>query len=251
MNRNFLLGVALLMSLAFLTLVSSCDFLEDFEDETYEMESYDEWAAVSFKATMNKALLGNVKLHMNPDSLDMDFLHTILTLEDTLYVVEGSDTTFYLPTSEYIFNANELLMRLDTLMVFDTTFVNDSTFTIDTTEVVETVQSYTKELATAFQPSGYFVLEGVNTGDVVFYFNDYIKIKVYDVAVSNEPLEQIDESIPLELSSGLFTIANRVARPVVRSRYVYELQEDKSYLVCIQKIEQTLGSKYNTVIINK
>jgi|GEM_PF-2295543 len=251
MNRNFLLGMALLMSLAFLTLMSSCDFLEDFEDETYDMESYDSWAAVSYKATINKALFGNVKLHMNPDSLDPGFLHTILSLDDTLEVVDGTDTTIYLPTTEYIFTANELLTRMDTVMVFDTTFVNDSTFTIDTTDVVETIQSYTKEVATAFQPLGYFVLEGVNTGDVVFYFNDYIKIKVYDVAVSNEPLEPLDDSIPLELSSGLFTIANRVARPVVRSRYVYELQGDKSYLVCIQKIEQTLGSKYNTVIINK
>ena len=234
MNKNFSLRWGLVVTLVLLTFMSSCDILDDFEDETYEMESCDSWAAISYKATMNKGLLGNVKLHMNPDSLPPADLHALL-----------------LQNTEYVFTANELLTRMDTVMVFDTTFVNDTTFTVDTTEVVETVQSYTKELATAFQPSGYFVLEGVNTGDVVFYFNDYIKIKVYDVAVSNEPLEQIDESIPLELSSGLFTIANRVARPVVRSRYVYELQEDKSYLVCIQKIEQTLGSKYNTVIINK
>lgn len=251
MNRNVSLRWGLLVTLMLLTFMSSCEILDDFEDESYEMESYDEWASVSYKATMNKGLFGNVKLHMNPDSLDLGFLHTILSLDDTLEVVDGTDTTIYIPTAEYIFTANELLTRLDTVMVFDTTFVDDTTFTVDTTDVVETIQSYTKELATAFQPSGYFVLEGVSTGDVVFYFNDYIKIQVYDVDVSNEPLEQLDESIPLELSSGLFTIANRVARPVVRSRYVYELQGGKSYLVCIQKIEQTLGSKYNTVIINK
>jgi hypothetical protein len=234
MNKKFLLGWSLLTAFMLLTFMGSCDMLDDFEDETYEMESYDAWAAVSYKATMNKGLLGNVKLHMNPDTLAPADLHALIS-----------------PIADYVFVANDLLTRLDTAMVFDTTFVDDITFTIDTTEVVETVQSYTKELATAFQPLGYFVLEGVNTGEVVFYFNDYVKMKVYDVAESNEPLEILDESIPLELSSGLFTIANRVARPVVRSRYVYELQKDKAYLVCIQKIEQTLGSKYNTVIINK
>ncbi len=234
MNKKFLLGWSLLTAFMLLTFMGSCDMLDDFEDETYEMESYDAWAAESYKATMNKGLLGNVKLHMNPDTLAPADLHALIS-----------------PIADYVFVANDLLTRLDTVMVFDTTFVDDITFTIDTTEVVETVQSYTKELATAFQPLGYFVLEGVNTGEVVFYFNDYVKMKLYDVSESNEPLEILDESIPLELSSGLFTIANRVARPVVRSRYVYELQKDKAYLVCIQKIEQTLGSKYNTVIINK
>jgi hypothetical protein len=251
MNRNPMMKLVLLLSVTALAFMSSCDVLDDFEDETYEMEAFDADAASSLRATMKKELFGSVKLHNNPDSLDLEFLHTILSLEDTLIHVEGSDTTIYPPTTDYIFTANELLLRLDTMMVFDTTFVNDSTFTIDTSEVVEQVESYTKQLGTANATHSYFVLEGVNTGDVVFYFDDYIRTQVYDFDVSAEPLEVIDETIPLELSSGLFTITNRVARPVVKSRYAYELQANKSYLITIQKLEQTLGTKYNAVIINK
>lgn len=252
MNKNPMMKLVLLISITTLAFMSSCDVLNDFEDETYEMESYDATAASSLQATMKKALNGEVKLHANPDTLDLDFLQTILTLDDTLIHVVGTDTTIYPPTTAYIFTANELLTRIDTLAVYDTTFVDDTTFTVDTSEVIEEVQSYTKKLSLANVPMSYFILEGVNTGEVVFYFNDYLRTHVYDVDVSvTDPLEILDETIPLELSSGLFTVANRVAQPVVKSRYVYELQANKSYVVAIQKLEQTLGSAYNAVIINK
>jgi hypothetical protein len=248
MNKNPMMKLVLLISIATLAFMSSCDVLNDFEDETYEMEPYDASAASSYRATIKKALSGSVKLHSNPDSLSLDSLHIILTLEDTLVLEDG---TIYLPTTDYLFTANELLTRIDTIPVYDTTFVNDTTFTIDTTEVIEEVTSYTKTVAPASAPTTYFVVEGVNTGEVVFYFNDYIRINVYDPEAPEEPLEVLDETIPLELSSGIFTVANRVAQPVVKSRYVYELQSGKSYLVEIQKLEQTLGNSYNTVIINK
>lgn len=248
MNKNPMMKLVLLISIATLAFMSSCDVLNDFEDETYEMEPYDASAASSYRATITKALSGSVKLHSNPDSLSLDSLHIILTLEDTLVLEDG---TIYLPTTDYLFTANELLTRIDTIPVYDTTFVNDTTFTIDTTEVIEEVTSYTKTVAPASAPTTYFVVEGVNTGEVVFYFNDYIRINVYDPEAPEEPLEVLDETIPLELSSGIFTVANRVAQPVVKSRYVYELQSGKSYLVEIQKLEQTLGNSYNTVIINK
>jgi len=245
--------LVLLISIATLAFMSSCDVLNDFEDETYEMEPYDASAATSYRTTINKALSGTVKLHSNPDNLSLDFLHTILTLDDTLVYVDtlAADTVIYPPTDAYIFTANELLTRIDTLLAYDTTFVNDTTFTIDTSEVIEEVTTYTKTISPASSDTTYFVLEGVNTGEVVFYFNDYIRTHVYDLEVSEEPLEILDKTIPLELSSGIFTIANRVAQPVVKSRYVYELQSGKSYLVGIQKLEQTLGNSYNTVIINK
>lgn len=251
MNKNPMMKLVLLISIATLTFMSGCDVLNDFEDETYEMEPYDASAASSYRATIKKAFSGSVRLHSNPDSLSLEFLHTILTLDDTLIHVEGTDTTIYLPTTDYLFTANELLTRIDTIPVYDTTFVNDTTFTIDTSEVFEEVTSYTKTVAPASAPTTYFVVEGVNTGEVVFYFNDYIRTNVYDPEAPEEPLEVLDETIPLELSSGIFTVANRVAQPVVKSRYVYELQSGKSYLVEIQKLEQTLGNSYNTVIINK
>ncbi len=254
MNKNPMMKLVLLLSVVALAFMSSCDVLDDFEDETYEMETFDAHAASSLRATMKKELMGKVKLHNNPDSLDLEFLHTILSLDDTLVHVDNGDTTIYPPTADYIFTANELLTRIDTTYEYDTTFVDEDEedFTIDTIMVIEEVESYTKELGTASAKVSYFVLEGVNTGDVVFYFDDYIRILVYDFDVSGEePLEVMDESIPLELSSGFFTIANRVARPVVKSRYVYELQTGKSYLVAIQKLEQTQDNKYNAVIINK
>lgn len=230
-----MMKLVLLISITMLAFMIGCDVLDDFEDETYEMEPFDEIAATSFRATIDKKFSGKVILNSNPDTLELDSLYKVLILNDN-----------------YIFTANELLTRIDTLVVYDTTFVNDTTFTVDSTEVYEEVETYTKQLIGATSPMTYFVLEGVNTGEVVFYFSDYVRTKVYDVDISvSDSLEILDETIPLELSSGIFTISNRIAQPVVKSRYVYELQSGGKYLVGIQKLEQTLGSSFNAVIINK
>jgi len=113
-------------------------------------------------------------------------------------------------------------------------------------ELITTLCTY--KIVTGSTPdSTYLILNIPTTGTTYFYFDDYVKMNVYDLNTS----KKLDNhSIPLETTANYFTIKDNKPVPIIKARYEYMLDTGK-YIIEFISTDQTLSSTFRTVILRE
>lgn len=146
------------------------------------------------------------------------------------------DTTFSYDTTVFTYDT--------TISGMDTTVVPDS-FKVDTTaNIADHLTSYEVETFSDTTES-YLLFDNVMSGDVIFFFTDYIYMNLYDE--DGNVLETEDSDMPLETVAGYFTVSDKNPVPVIKSRFAYKI-EAKKYLIELITHDQTVSRTFKAAI---
>jgi len=283
MNRNILkIVIILVIGLFFLV---NC---EDFEDEIFEMGIVDETATKVFGDTLfndvsstalnrwivkfdTTIVINDTLINVSDTVVVYDTSFTILdTLKFSL--ADGRDTTLYYdstivisdtlaaPTETVIYNNTLELEKEYPLKYFILNFGNGDKDTVSSEGNVEILDSLeAKDIVVFPNDTTYYevtAFSGVDTsylrfnsnisGEIVFYFAEYIEINIINKDGDTFIAESSD--MPPELIAAYYEIVDDKPTPIIKSRYVYNLEKDK-YLLQLITTEQTVNSTFHAVIL--
>lgn len=146
------------------------------------------------------------------------------------------DTTFSYDTTIFTYDT--------TISGIDTTVVPDS-FEVDTTaNIADHLTSYEVKTFSDTTQS-YLLFDNVMSGDVIFFFTDYIYMNLYDE--DGNVLEIEDSDMPLETVVGFFNVSGKNPCPVIKSRFAYKI-DAKKYLIELITYDQTKSKTFNAAI---
>ncbi len=219
MKRKYLKIVLLLGLLLAILMFYNC---EGFEDETFEMSVIDAAATAALAPRDSVAISIGTATFTRLDGQQFIIAHFANGTKDTVASV-GIDSILTL--NDYVqtlTGANAYISPNDTC--YDVRTLADSANT-------------------------YLLFNSGGAGLVTFYFTDYVRMNLLDVDGSSINAVQLaDDMISLELLAGFYSTTGNSPKPIIKSRYAYEL-EDQDYLLQLITFEQTRSSRFFTAII--
>ena len=219
MKRKYLKILSLSGILVAALMFYNC---EDFEDETFEMTELDAAAASALELRDSVAISIGTATFTRLDTQQFIIAHFANGTKDT---VASVDTDSILILDDYV----------RTL-----TGANAYTLPNDTCYDVRTL---------ADSANTFLLFNGGGAGRATFYFTDYVRMNLLDVdGTSIDTVELGDDKIPLELSAGFYSTTGSSPKPIIKSRYAYDL-EDQDYLLQLITFEQTLSNRFFAAIL--
>jgi hypothetical protein len=168
-------------------------------------------------------------LHANSkkDTVSLNNRYANLELIDLVSAFELMNKCI-VPINDGLFTYDTTVFTYDTVVVgTDTTFIPDS-IAIDTSLTSYNLRTH------GDTTNSFVIIDNANSGNIVLYFTDYVRTNLYGV-VDNivEAIELKDDSMPLETMAGFFDVSGSYASPVVKSRNVYSVGNEKLLLEII------------------
>ncbi|GEM_PF-3406587 len=213
-NRMKNLGIAIL-SLGIVFFALNCG---DYEDETFQLGMTDEQAAAIMLADTIFANLETVALQ------DTTGKYYITTTSNVLDSISNSAVT------------NVISYLKDSIAVTTVRYVAEAIDSLYQVKLGKNIKE------------NYTVYNSNHGGNTVIYVNDFVNLKL--IAADGTVLSPIDDTMPLELSSGFYVLENQTPQPVVKTRCVFTV-ENKDYLLQITVTESTKNATLNMTIVNE
>jgi len=172
---------------------------------------------------------------------------TVMTQNDTLEYTKFITYTknYYLTTymTKYANQQSDLFYSVD--LDSEYTYI-DKFYSVAHLQKYLTTSLCTYQIVTESKPKKtYIILDVPFKGDTYFYFDDYIKIRLYK---EDDELNSKSEMIPIETSAYYFTLKDNIPNPVLKTRYIFKLNQGQ-YLLEIESNDQTLSTNFRAVIL--
>lgn len=184
----------------------------------------------------------------------------ILLMTGILYILSCSD---FNTEPEPLHPADEKAIAtfedtLSTIVPISTLSRPDSVIrALSAGELIDTLLNYSKNIAvqdgniyrltvSAAVDTTYLLLENTTAEDVVFFYKNYVQMKIIDGTGENIPL--LDDSIPYATIQSYYSSSGGGIKILINARYKYRLENNKNYIIKIITNDQTTSNQFDMVV---